>query len=47
MILFRPNDIQNGTISNCQVSGFVEGTPLDKTMKWKEDGIGGEIFHGS
>ena len=31
---------ENGTITNCQVSGFVEGTLLDGTMQWKEDGIG-------
>ncbi len=31
---------ENGTITNCQVSGFVEGTLLDGTMKWKEDGTG-------
>lgn len=31
---------ENGTITNCQVSGFVEGTLLDGTMKWKEDATG-------
>ena len=31
---------ENGTITNCQVSGFLEGTLLDGTMKWKEDGTG-------